>query len=219
MADKDPLIPERELLKLIEEEKDTPLISSSKVKKGFGFFSLGRLRGKISFLKSKIITSFRSPQFNIKALNKFLAGLFVILFIYVITDIVFSMSNLKEELEDALRIEKKPTASYIEEVVSLKSLDYYLNKVKKRDIFNIIRKEVVKVKKEKKAIEEAVERTKHLKLVGIAWSQDPDAMIEDTRVKKTLFVKEGDRINEIIVEEIQKDKVILNYKGERVELK
>jgi hypothetical protein len=45
-------------------------------------------------------------------------------------------------------------------------------------------------------------------------------MIEDTKTQRTLFLKKGQRIdNEIKVEAIFKDKVILSYKGEEIELK
>ena len=58
-----------------------------------------------------------------------------------------------------------------------------------------------------------------MKLVGIAWSDNPDAMIEDTKVKKTYFVKQGDIINGVRIERIFRDKVVLTYKGEKIELK
>ena len=61
--------------------------------------------------------------------------------------------------------------------------------------------------------------TQHLRLAGISWSDDPDAMIEDTRTKRTLFVKRGGMIGKIKVQAIFKDKVVLFYDGEEIELK
>jgi type II secretory pathway component PulC len=65
-----------------------------------------------------------------------------------------------------------------------------------------------------------IEATQNLKLVGISWSNDPDVMIEDTQNHRTLFLKKGRLINnEIKVEAIFKDKVVLSYQGEEIELR
>jgi type II secretory pathway component PulC len=56
--------------------------------------------------------------------------------------------------------------------------------------------------------------------VGISWSADPDVMIEDGKTQRTIFLKKGQLVdNEIRVEAVFKDKVILSYKGEEIELK
>jgi hypothetical protein len=55
--------------------------------------------------------------------------------------------------------------------------------------------------------------------VGISWSDDPDVMIEDTKTQRTFFLKKGQMIDDIKLEAVFKDKVILNYLGEEIELK
>jgi hypothetical protein len=220
MANEQPSTPERDLLKLIEEEGKASTVSSSKVKRRvFSLFSLGAIRGRVSFWRHNFLRSLRPKEISIKLVNRLLAILLFFLFIYVIIDIGSSVFNLKEEVEAAFYIDKKPSASYITESVPFKGVDYYLEKADKRDIFNIVRKEIVKIEKEKEKVKMIIEKTKHLKLVGIAWSEDPDAMVEDTRAKRTLFVKENDMINDVRVKEILKDKIILSYEGETVELK
>jgi type II secretory pathway component PulC len=44
-------------------------------------------------------------------------------------------------------------------------------------------------------------------------------MIEDKKASNTYFLKTGDTINKMKIEEILKDRVILNYAGQRIELK
>jgi type II secretory pathway component PulC len=57
-------------------------------------------------------------------------------------------------------------------------------------------------------------------LVGIAWSNDPEAMIEDGKNKRTFFVKRGQTLDdEVKVVTIFKDKVILTFKGKEFELR
>ncbi|MFH1752859.1 MAG: hypothetical protein ABH875_01630 [Candidatus Omnitrophota bacterium] len=56
-----------------------------------------------------------------------------------------------------------------------------------------------------------------LKLVGIIWSDEPQAIIEDDLTKKNYLVSEGERIDEYSVEEITRDNVKLtNEDGEKI---
>jgi len=43
-------------------------------------------------------------------------------------------------------------------------------------------------------------------------------MIEDKTEKKTYFLKKGDKIKEFEIEDILENKVILNFKGKKIEL-
>ncbi|OPX30310.1 MAG: hypothetical protein B1H08_02110 [Candidatus Omnitrophica bacterium 4484_171] len=128
------------------------------------------------------------------------------------------MIHIKGEVASAFRMAKKPSFYSRRSISNLKELKYYLNEAKNRDIFNIVTAKQPEPK-ETKNIQAIAKKTSYLKLVGISWSNNPDAMIEDTRAKKTLFVKEGDLINNILVKKILRDKVILNLEGENIELK
>ena len=148
-------------------------------------------------------------------------GVVILLGFYVVVSNTFSFLTLPQKVERTLQIKPKSfKASSLREPSILKEASYYLDKVKKRNIFAmVVEKPKVKEKEEKKLIKEVEEKTKDLKLVGIAWSDNPDAMIEDTKVKKTYFVKQGDIINGVRIERIFRDKVVLTYKGEKIELK
>lgn len=211
--------PERELLKLIEEDKDTDGISSINRPKLGGMFSLSAVRSRFSFLRSNIFNIFRPHEFNITSLNKLLGVVFLFLFFYVAVDITLSILNLKGQVAAAFKIAKKPSFYSQRSISNLKELKYYLNEAKSRDIFNIVMPKKQEVAEKTRNIQEIAKKTSYLKLVGISWSDNPDAMIEDTRAKRTLFVKEGDLINDILVKKILKDKVILNLDGESIELK
>ena len=72
----------------------------------------------------------------------------------------------------------------------MKKIEYYLDKVRSRDIFKMgstARLEVADTGPSSKA----VEAIQNLRLVGISWSDDPDAMVEDIKTVKTFFVKKG----------------------------
>ena len=108
-----------------------------------------------------------------------------------------------------------------QEAASLKrTAAYYLDKISGRDIFKLGPKKSPVSNEPVKVINQAViDAAQNFKLVGISWSNDPDAMIEDTAAKKTFFVKRGQVVGDFKVQAISKDKVILSYGQEEIELK
>ena len=79
---------------------------------------------------------------------------------------------------------------------------------------SVVEKKVVKASTSRIA-----EASKNLKLVGISWSDDPDVIIEDTKAGMAYFLKKGQMINDLKLKEVFKDKVILGYQEEEVELR
>lgn len=105
----------------------------------------------------------------------------------------------------------------VKEGSAAKVVSYYLEKIRARDIFRMALAQ--QAGEAKQPSSKIVEVTQSLKLVGISWSDDPDAMIEDTQAQKTHFVKKGQMIGNLKVQAIFKDKVVLSYDGEEIELK
>ncbi|MDP2939552.1 MAG: hypothetical protein Q8O13_05715 [Candidatus Omnitrophota bacterium] len=96
-------------------------------------------------------------------------------------------------------------------------LDYYSKQIAKRDIFKS------PLEKEQPSDQTSVNATlqeliANLRLTGIILDKQPQAIIEDTKTKKTYFLNKGDYIGDIKVEEIQESKVILIYQEEKIEL-
>ena len=57
-----------------------------------------------------------------------------------------------------------------------------------------------------------------LRLVGIAWGEDPMAMIEEQSTKQTHFLRTDDMLGTFTIREILEDRVILQYGTQEVEL-
>lgn len=57
-----------------------------------------------------------------------------------------------------------------------------------------------------------------LQLVGIAWGVYPEAMIRDKKGGRTHFLKQGDRLKDVLVKEILRDRVVVEYGGQPREL-
>ncbi|MGE5279497.1 MAG: hypothetical protein ACM3L6_01965, partial [Deltaproteobacteria bacterium] len=107
----------------------------------------------------------------------------------------------------------------------VKNLEAYLEMARSRDIFKIgavprSENQAAPASPEDRGAkerEEAILGKFHL--VGISWSEDPDAMVENTAENKTYFVKRGHVIDGVRVEAIYKDYVVLSLDGKEVELR
>ncbi|MCF7887582.1 MAG: hypothetical protein K9L71_04145 [Candidatus Omnitrophica bacterium] len=214
--------PEEELLSLIEGDDNSDVFDARlKRRKQSSFFSIFNLKKHwLSFtiffesFLAKIKKGFREP--NIKVINKILITIAALLLIYIIFDFIFQRLDLKE-VEKDLEL-TTPGVFFQEDEGKTRPFLYYLEMVQRRNVFA-----PVGLGKDKEEIEKAKETlskmAKDLKLVGISWGQDPQAMIEDPKTKKVYFLKTGDDIDKFKVEEILKSKVILSYQGETIELR
>jgi len=216
--------PEKELLRLIEDSKKSPsqINEATLVRRRRGFFSLNSWKGRFIFFRENLFR--RKPlsltyRFDIKLLNGILEFSVLILGFYLVNDVLRSVNSLnKIPLLNPPTLQVAKTIDFMQGGLLKKSSSAYLEKVTSRDIFNIVEKKKT-TPLEKAVSEEAMEALKDLRLVGISWSENPDAMIEDTKAMRTFFVKRGQMIRDFKVKAIFKDRVVLIYKDEEVELK
>jgi len=225
MAPERPLTPEKQLLRLIEEPKarSAPKIEAQAIKyHSQSLFSFGAWLGRISFLKDRFrdLTSAEKSHFDIvKVINGSLGAVIVILLSYFVSSFSMALINQKKtsSLEAGTLGQVKPSATSAIPS-NLKDATYYLDKVTQRNIFKIGAKKIAEAPG-RGDISRVMEMTQNLKLVGISWSNDPDAMIEDTKTTRTFFVKRGQMISEVKVKDIARDKVVLTYDGEDIDLR
>lgn len=226
MAENQPDTPEKQLLKLIENPKPSSLEVEGAKRQGKKWFSISALKGRVSFwssLSNQRWFSFKKStktNIGVRQVNlvlRILMGCFSFFLIYY----VIRMSlELKRASNLILQPDDQPAAEQTLEEPEVKNLSYYLEKAGGRSLFTI-----EKVPEEAKVVEpppspKEIERTKNFSLVGISWSSDPEAMIEDSQNKRTYFVKRGQALdNEVKVVTIFKDKVIMTYKGKEFELR
>lgn len=229
MAQEQSGTPERQLLNLIEKPNAPDISKKEKKRKSRSFFSLAALKGRFSFLKGSLkpkITSRKSP-ITVRGINLILKVCIVCLIIYLGIDISNLMINLKEIPDLSVNVPPVKSRQTAEASVVLKDMSHYLGKAKARDIFNFGKLTVEeKVQEEPKEVKPPKEEPKindvikNLVLVGISWSDDPDAMIEDTKAKKVYFLKSGQFIEGVIqVKDIMRDRVILLHNNEEAEIR
>ena len=58
-----------------------------------------------------------------------------------------------------------------------------------------------------------------VRLVGVDWGEPPVALLEDLKTGKTYFVKKNDKVRDLSVKQIFKDKVVASFHGRNVELR
>jgi hypothetical protein len=206
---------------MLEQEAKKTVLQANPVLKGVGSAAVRPQNpGSVYFLfMQKWLGVFKDEkkQFNIKAVNAVFFTIIILLTLYYINGIIVSLKKIGNIDLGKLVPVKDLSLVVSKETTLLKPFSFYLETVKKRDIFRMGSKlpqdesEVISSK--------AAEATKTLKLVGISWSDAPDAMIEDTKAGKTFFVKKGQAVNDFKVEAIYKEKVVLRYGVESIELR
>lgn len=227
MAQERHITPEKQLLKIIEDPnvKNAGLHAHTVKHRSRGLFSLGAWISRFFFFKDSIGRWSKDGgalQLNIKLINEILALCIFGLIFYLVTNISISFTRVKNMPDLAFEIPESAGLTTSTKAQILKTASFYSEKVRQRNIFEMGPKLTEEDAGEvftRLPSSLILEATQHLKLVGISWSDDPDAMIEDTRALRTFFVKRGEMLGDVKVEAIFKDKVVLSYSGEEIELK
>ncbi|MEI6438246.1 MAG: hypothetical protein WCO69_05810 [Candidatus Omnitrophota bacterium] len=107
-------------------------------------------------------------------------------------------------------------------VPQMKSLGYYLDKVNSRNIFQPYEAKVDVKTAAPSALVALQKKMEKFKIVGIAWLDVPESatvMLEDTSTHMTHFLKEGDKVEDVIVKIIYTDRVVFSRANEEITIK
>jgi len=210
------LTSEEQSLELIEKGGDIKTTNFKRKRKFF--LSFGNfLRFEASFKRAigrsaaKLKANIREP--NLKVLNKIFLTICIVSIGYSIRNFISKRPDIDKVYEKA----KSTKYKELEEKPAIKPrpFSHYLKMVQRRNIFTPV---VLKDSGIPGGQKEIPKMAKDLKLVGISWDKKPIVMIEDKKAQKTYFLKKGDTIKEFKIDEILKDRVILSYEGQKVEL-
>ncbi|OGW75764.1 MAG: hypothetical protein A2Z72_01315 [Omnitrophica bacterium RBG_13_46_9] len=226
MAEERIVTPEKQLLSLIETgSAKNPGIKTRAVRhKGMSLLSPGAWLGRVSFFKANLKKKIRNNHFqaDIKVINNSLFVLVFLLTMYFFGSVYLGVGSITRipTLEFNAQQELKEEVPLQNLSVLKNELSYYLEKVRERDIFRIGEKKQEQAgPSPKEPTSRIIEEIQRFRLVGISWSKNPDAMIEDTVALRTFFVKRGQMLGNVKVEGIFKDKVILSFEDEETELR
>lgn len=213
--------PEEQLLNLIEKGGGDPGTVKFKQRRRFSLASIFKkpglsFKGGLAAITARLKSGAREP--DLKVLNKGLIVIAVVLTGYLIVDFVFKQPDINLLYDRATAKKRRILLEKPEEIKGeVRPFLHYLEMVQRRDSFSPVELKKAKEEAEVKKTDLS-ERAKDLSLVGIAWGRKPQAMIEDKQAEKTYFLKAGQTINEFTIETILKDRVILSYKGKKIDL-
>lgn len=221
VQDNSNLSPEKQLLKLIEEPQSPFTETKTAETKRATIISPAAMKGRWDFYKDAFLPLAKTwgGPLDIKRINGIVGLLCLVMGGFFVTHSVMLSSKLNRLPSFSFQGESVEKWKSLKQASQLKALNYYMEKVRSRDIFKLGRVSTALTLVPQglsKAEEEAIEAK--YKLVGISWSDNPDAMIEDVEGGKTHFLKRGQVIGDLKVRAIFKDKVVLEYKGQEIEL-
>jgi len=154
---------------------------------------------------------------NLKALNRALMVIAILIFLFSIADFIFQSQGLR-------RIYQQPQSFKLnilnEQSPGAKSRPFlhYMEMVRRRNIFSPIA--ISSAKGAQGVDARLAEMARDLSLVGISFDQGGAvAMIEDGAVPKTYFLKKGDKIRDFTIKDILKNHIVLGFEGKVIGLR
>jgi len=205
--DKDRVTPEEKLLKIIEN----PELSTRK--RPAQDEIARKFNNLLARLKNLRLDIAAIRRVDVRTVNKAMAGLCAIITLFLIGYLLHDKLYFAKRFKN---ITAEPAASVAGREAAMNidvKLDDVLAQAKKRNIFTLL------PPKEKTFERADINGPVELKLVGVLWSDNPQAMIENTKEQKTYFVSAGDKIGVVIVKSILRNKVILGKDSEEWELR
>lgn len=204
---KDRLTPEEKLLQVI----DNPAAA----KKRGALERLGRQASAWSLGMSWVLDRLRGgrpgsgPMVTLRMINRGLAIICGVLALAWLADFFALRSQFLTRLDMVERTQLiAPTQT---KGPSLPTLDFadVLEHAKARNIFTFVSPKVETSAPAAPVAEDLSPYVAELKLVGVIWSDNPQAMIEQTKEGKTYLLGRGEKIGSLRIKKILKEKVLL----------
>lgn len=202
---KDHLTPEDRLLRLIE----TP----AKIKSAFMRNKFTVKAPQMKDLWGKL--KFNKDIFSFDFISKAFIGLAAILTLILVVQILFSSRDFNSSSWEPASVASK---NETEKAYSLLPLSDYLAELGRGSMFSGVTQETAQAT-QTQVQEDVSEQLKNLKLVGIIWSNKPQAMIENVAEAKTLLLNIGDQVGKVKIKNIYPDRVILATDSQEWELR
>ena len=159
----------------------------------------------------------------VQLVNKILlgvVGICVIMFIFEVQSGV--RLSLKRKSLSVASLKAKMFSDQDQLLFQFPLLDYYLDNVKQRNLFQPSEQKGPAAQIDPSANREILRKTAGFKLVGVAWLdtlESASVMIEDTTQSVTHFLKQGEKLGDITVKTIYADSAVLGYGNEEIEIR
>jgi hypothetical protein len=206
--------PEERLLSLIKSKTKRAPAPASPAQKEAKHASPKADERLSGILKNEV---FKNKLFSppvLKRVNKYLIIILGLLFVYSIADLIFvrPYRDLKALLaKSASAAGAVPLKAAEKNDIVVKDYTAYSSAVPARTVFGPSRG----VAEEVTTLEDM---SQQIGLVGIIAGDSPQAIIENKKAQKTYYLNKGQSLDGYTVDDIQEDKVMLDYEGRKISL-
>ena len=168
---------------------------------------------KNNFFKNNLF----DPE-SLKTFNKYMVIVLALITLYLFFDIILmSPSRRASSVISKIFVSGSVAPRAGKEMpIETKNYSHYSNKITGKSVFNA--NSYGQAESREEALSTGDAGGGNLGLVGIVPGDNPQAIIEEKKSQKTYYLIKGQAINDIVVEDINENKVILNYKGKRTTL-
>ena len=209
--DKDNITPEERLLKIIE----SPGIQKAKVYLGAKVKAID-IKSIVKQLKGFKFDKNFIKKIDLRLANKIVACLCGFMTLFLVFDFFKVNSNLRSRFEKTLQASKSTITEEKKVAFPGVNIEEILTQAKRRNVFTFL---AAPSKAEVSLSPDIAAIIANLKLVGIIWSSNPQAMIENTREQRTFLLSQGEQIGQMKVKRILQDKIIIEVEGQEQELR
>jgi hypothetical protein len=174
----------------------------------------------VTILKNDLLKNNVLDAQILKVFNKYTVIIAALVAVYLVLDIML-VSPSRQASKFIARTAASGVAAIVPAQATMpietKSYSYYSNRMSGRSIFSS--GPYIQTDLQGSGMEPSAELSGgNLGLVGIVPGASPQAIVEDKKNQKTYYLVKGQSINGISVEEINEDKVVLEYKGKSMTL-
>ena len=163
----------------------------------------------------------RQISFSMQQVNILLVVCMVASLLFFGFEISNGMSLLRRTVDFSVDTQASKDALNLF-VPQMKSISYYLDRISTRNIFRPYEKVEVVADASSSGQVALEKKMSKFKVVGIAWLDVPESatvMLEDTSTRMTHFLKEGDKVEDVIVKIIYTDRVVFGRANEEITIK
>jgi len=208
---KDNITPEERLLKIIE----SPGIQKAKVYLSAKAKAIN-IKTLAAWFKGLRLDKNIIKKIDLRLANKIVASLCGFMTLFLLFDFFRVGGNLRSRFEKTLQASK--TAITEEKKVAIPSvnIEEVLAQAKRRNVFTFL---PAPSQAQASLSPDITEMISNFKLVGIIWSNNPQAMIENPKEQRTFLLSQGEQVGQVKIKKIFQDKVVIEVEGQEQELR
>jgi hypothetical protein len=98
------------------------------------------------------------------------------------------------------------------------SFSEYASSVSGKDFFKLPKEKLIAAPKPIEQAPSVTDYTKNIKVTGLMLTSNPKAIVKNQSTHETLVLSIGDKIEDLILKDIQKNKLIFDHQGQTLEI-